>query len=88
MSPCAEDFVAGMIDWLNERFAPERVVVGAETPLFESGLINSIRVLEIIAWTEEAIGTEIADSRIRMDNFRTVRRIAQVFIEEGIDVAA
>ena len=87
MSPLAEDFVSGMVAWVNERFAPVGVSVGAETPLFDGGLINSIRVLEIIAWTEEAIGMEIPDPHIRMDNFRTVRRIAQVFIEEGIDVA-
>ena len=88
MSPRSEDFEGGMIAWLNAHFASEGVVVGAETLLFDGGLINSIRVLELIAWTEDAIGMEIPDSRIRMDNFRTIRRIAQVFIEEGTDVAA
>jgi acyl carrier protein len=43
-------------------------------------VINSIRVLELIAWTERAIGREIPDGQIRMDNFQTVTRIAEVFL--------
>ena len=50
----------------------------ADTPLFANGLINSIRILKLIAWTEHALAKRIPDARIRMDNFRTVRRIADV----------
>lgn len=82
------EFVAAMVAWLNERLARSGVSIGADTPLFESGLIDSIRVLELIAWTEQAIGTTIPDVRIRMDNFRTVARIAEVFVVEGNDAAA
>ena len=53
------------------------------TPLFADGLINSIRILEIIAWTEQRIGRQITDTSIRMDNFRTVENIARAFIPEG-----
>ena len=79
-----ERFIASMVDWLNRRFAPEGRLISSETPLFEGGLINSIRILEIIAWTERAVGHRIPDSSIRMDNFRTVERIADAFVtEEG-----
>lgn len=81
-------FIEDMVRWLNTRVARPGVTVGADTPLFEGGLIDSIRVLELIAWTEEAIGSVIPDARIRMDNFRTVRRIAEVFFREGADAAA
>ena len=43
------------------------------------GSINSIRILKLIAWTEHATGQRIPDASIRMDNFRTVRRIAEAF---------
>ena len=81
-------FIEEMVRWLNARVARPGVTVAADTPLFEGGLIDSIRVLELIAWTEDAIGSVIPDARIRMDNFRTVRRIAEVFITEGADAAA
>ena len=70
-----------LLTWLNARYAPPGRTIGAETPLFEGRLIDSIRVLELIAWTERAIGREIADVEIRMDNFRTPARIAEVFLE-------
>jgi acyl carrier protein len=87
MTPTSE-FVEAMLVWLNDRIAPIDFTITSDTPLFEGGLIDSIRVLELIAWTEEAIGAVIPDVRIRMDNFRTVARIAEVFVQERNDAAA
>lgn len=75
-------FVGDMLAWINERLAPPGITVHAQTPLFASGVVSSIKVLDLIAWTERAIGREIADTDIRLDNFRTVARIADVFAEE------
>ena len=72
-------FVEMMLDWLNGKLAPPGVRIDADTPLFRTGLIDSIRILELIAWTERATGRLISDREIRMDNFRTVSRIADVF---------
>ena len=83
-----EKFTAGMVRWLNARVAPLGVTIEADTPLFARGLMDSIRVLELIAYTEREIGFTIPDSRMRMDNFHTVARIAQVFLEESTDAAA
>ena len=79
MSQRAE-FVHRMVGWLNAEVAPQGVRVGADTPLFASRLLDSLKVLELIAFTEQAIGREIPDSHIRMDNFQTVARIAAVFL--------
>jgi acyl carrier protein len=86
-------FVTRMVDWINRTLAPAGVTVDADTPLFANGLINSIGILKLIAWTEHATAQRIADTSIRMDNFRTVRRIAEVFATSraetgGPDVAA
>jgi acyl carrier protein len=64
------------------------VSVDADTPLFTGRLLDSLKVLELIAFTEQAIGRAIPDSRIRMDNFQTVSRIAAVFLPLDDDVAA
>jgi acyl carrier protein len=81
-------FVAEMLSWIALRLAPPGVVVDAATPLFASGLVSSIKVLELIAWTERAIGHPIPDTQIRLDNFHSVQRIADVFVEEEEDAAA
>ncbi len=77
--------LAELLAWLNARFAPDGRTILADTPLFAGGLIDSLRILELIAWTECAIGREIADGDIRMDNFATAARIADVFARGGHD---
>jgi acyl carrier protein len=81
-------FVLQMVQWLNRRFARPGVVITEATPLFAGGLIDSIRILELIAWTERAIGHSIPDASIRMDNFATPARIAEVFVHEASYVGA
>jgi acyl carrier protein len=88
-----ETFIAGTVDWINRTLVPAGITIDADTPLFAEGLINSIRVLRVIAWTEHALDIRIPDARIRMDYFRTVRQIARTFAppntEKGAaDVAA
>jgi hypothetical protein len=79
-----EAFVRDTLVWVNRRFAAGGPLVTAHTPLFAGGLVNSLGILELIAWTERAAGRRIPDVEIRMDNFRTVARIAEVFLEGGI----
>ena len=81
-------FCVEMLAWLNTKLAPPGVHLLRDTELFASGAINSIKVLELIAFTERAIGREIGDRFIRLDNFRSVERIACVFIAEEADDAA
>lgn len=79
-------FTQDLTAWLNATVAPPGVTIHADTPLFEGGLIDSIRILELIAWTERETGRTIPDLMIRMDNFRTPDRIAEVFAQEVADV--
>ena len=80
MSTRHEEFSLRMLAWLNEEIAPKGSRVDADTPLFATRLLDSLKVLELIAFTEQAIGRAIPDSHIRMDNFQTVARIASVFL--------
>ena len=75
-----EEFTSRMVIWLNEELAPKGVSIDADTLLFATRLLDSLKVLELIAFTEQAIGRPIPDSHIRMDNFQTVARIATVFV--------
>jgi len=75
-------FERAMLTWLNRRFASKGVVITAETPLFARGVIDSLGILELIAWTEVNTGRVVPDESIRMDNFGSVARIAQMFVGE------
>lgn len=74
-----ETMLGDLLTWLNQRFAPDGPAILADTPLFAGGLLDSMRILQLIAWTERAIGREIPDVDIRTDNFSSAARIAELF---------
>jgi acyl carrier protein len=51
--------------------------------LFEDGFIDSLRVLELIAFLESAIGRKVPDRQVRLATFRSVRAIALTFGGDG-----
>jgi acyl carrier protein len=50
-----------------------------DTPLFEDGWIDSLKILKLIACIELMIGRSIPDEEIVMKNFRTVTVIIEHF---------
>jgi nucleoside-diphosphate-sugar epimerase/acyl carrier protein len=53
--------------------------IDEETALFDEGMIDSLKILQLIAFIETEIGRTIPDADIVMDNFRTVRTMAARF---------
>lgn len=53
--------------------------IDADTYLFDEGLIDSLKILQLIAFIETEIGRTIPDTDVVMDNFRTVRTMAARF---------
>jgi acyl carrier protein len=51
----------------------------ADTPLFEDGWIDSLKILKLIACVELMIGRNIPDEEIVMKNFQTVTVIVDHF---------
>jgi acyl carrier protein len=56
--------------------------VDAYTPLFDDGLIDSLKILQLIAFVELKTGRNIPDREIVMSNFRTVQVITDRFLHE------
>jgi acyl carrier protein len=48
-----------------------------ETDLMESGLLDSLSLVELMAGLEEEFGIKISFDEIELDNFRSVARIAE-----------
>lgn len=51
-----------------------------DTPLFEDGLIDSLKILQLIAFVEAQTGRRLADREIVMEKFRSVQAIAEHFL--------
>jgi acyl carrier protein len=84
-----DDLERRLIDFVN-RMRPDAdppLAIDSETALFEEGVINSLRILDLIAFVEEITRTRIPDAAVRLANFRSVRAIAAAFGGEGSERA-
>ena len=73
-----------LLQYVNRRLLPaDAEPVEPTTPLFARGRLNSLRLLNLLAFVERAIGREIPDDEIVMDRFRSVRQIAEAFGERA-----
>jgi acyl carrier protein len=70
-----------LLDFVRRRLLKQKgTQVDADTPLFESKLIDSINILYLIGYVEKGLGRRLTDDEIVMSNFRTVRVIANTFL--------
>jgi acyl carrier protein len=55
----------------------------ADTDLMESGLLDSLTLVELIVGLEEEFEIKIPFEEVELDNFRSVERIAGFVIDQG-----
>ncbi|MFO0633484.1 MAG: acyl carrier protein [Nannocystaceae bacterium] len=65
-----------LLDYLRRRTAlPE---LGPETTLFSDGTVDSVTMIDLIVFLEDAVGIEIRQDDVTLDNFDTATRILQL----------
>ena len=67
------DFIRGEL--LRNRGA----TIDVDSYLFDDGLIDSLKILQLIAFVEIETGRSIPDAEVVMEHFRSVRTIARRF---------
>jgi seryl-tRNA synthetase len=74
-----------LLQFTREKLAPAEMadVITVDTLLFEDRVIDSLRILELIAFLQSALGRKIQDSQIVLANFRSISTIARVFTGVG-----
>ena len=83
-----EAFAADLIDFINgplfARHGSHRrsVPVDATTSLFEAGAIDSLGIIDLLAFVEDAIGMPIPMRKVDMRFFGSVDRITRAFWTE------
>jgi acyl carrier protein len=76
----SRDLEGRLLHYVNEHLLNEGTdPVDPTTPLFAGGRINSLRLLNLLAFVERTLDIEIPEEEIVMDRFHSVRRIAEVF---------
>ena len=87
MRPATRDaFESELLNFVNRSLAVTRHVASAQqtaihrsTRLFESGVVDSLGILDLIAFVEEATGRTIPLRMIDLKHFGTVERISASF---------
>jgi acyl carrier protein len=49
-----------------------------DEPLIESGIVDSLGVLKIMSFLDEAFGIDLSSAEIRLENFKDVRTICRL----------
>jgi acyl carrier protein len=52
--------------------------IGIDDPLLESGIVDSLGVLQIVGFLEKEFGVALADDDLTPENFRSIADIAEL----------
>ena len=55
--------------------------INITTPLFKDRILDSMNILDLIAYIQKKIGRKLDDNEIVMNNFKDVKTIVEVFID-------
>jgi acyl carrier protein len=77
----ATQLEARLLRFTREKLAAPGDAITIETLLFEDRVIDSLKVLELIAFLQSALGRTIPDAQIVLANFRSIATIARVFTD-------
>ena len=74
-----------LLDFVRHRLVAEELAAHIEpdTPLFEQRIVDSLRILELIAFIESATGRKIPDPQVVLANFRSIDTMASRFAIDG-----
>jgi len=78
-----EQLERAVLAFVNDRLLHDTAPVTATDRLFEEGHLDSLRVLELIAFVEQATRRNVPDRTVRLATFRSVRAIARAFGDDG-----
>ncbi len=54
--------------------------LGDDTPLIEGGIIDSMNLIKLVSFVEQAFGVKVLDEELDIDNFRSLEAITR-FVE-------
>ncbi|MFL5483526.1 MAG: hypothetical protein ACJ8AK_15195 [Gemmatimonadaceae bacterium] len=77
----AHELEQRLLCFVREQLADGQIApsITAETRLFEDQVIDSLKILELIAFLQSTLDRKIPDSQIVLANFRSIETIARVF---------
>ncbi len=75
------DFKARLKEFIMTEVNPDANLAGLadDEPLIESGIIDSLGILKIMAFLDEEFGVDLSSQQIKPENFKNVTSICTLF---------
>lgn len=71
-----DEFETALIALLNDEISLDPdVAIDLETDLLLTGLVDSLGVVQVVAWMEDELGASIDPIDVTLDNFQTPERM-------------
>ena len=65
-----------------QRLAGPRMRVTKTSGLFEEGILDSMKILDLIAFIESTLGIKVPDDKVVLQNFKSIHAITETFWKE------
>ena len=74
------EFKARIKEFIMTEVNPDRNLegLGDDEPLIDSGIIDSLGILKIMAFLDEEFGVDLSDQQITPDNFKNITSICSL----------
>lgn len=76
-----EKFEDDLLRFINDQILLRSKIISKDSKLFEDRLIDSLKILNLIAFVEKKLKIKIPDRDIVMENFASVNRISKTFFK-------
>ena len=78
-------FIGQLTDLFAQQLEVE--VPAPDTDLFETGILDSLRFVELLAALEETFGIQVSVEELELDDFRSVARIARFLARHPVSLS-
>jgi acyl carrier protein len=62
------------------------IEIGVEDDIFALGFVNSLFAMELVMFVEKNFGFTVCNDELRIDNFRTIRAMADLVGRQAVAV--
>ena len=78
-----EKFEEELLRFINDEILIRSREINKESKLFEDRLIDSLKILNLIAFVEKKLKIKIPENKIVMENFLSVEQISKIFYKSS-----
>lgn len=79
-----KEILQSVIEFIHAKFPlAKKKAIGESESLLNSGVVDSMGILEIVTFVEDEYSIELTDEEVMEDNFETIQSIADLIVKKS-----